>query len=104
MDANSTQDTVTFEQFYKIVRPSFHRDFDEEDLVGVFKRSTFIVFTDVGMYVRVPGTDRKPVARYAWPERDIVMIFHLPDPFCLPTSAVTSLTCRQIMTKTCSGV
>ncbi|CAJ1382958.1 unnamed protein product [Effrenium voratum] len=74
MDANSTQDTVTFEQFYKIVRPSFHRDFDEEDLVGVFKRSTFIVFTDVGMYVRVPGTDRKPVPRYAWPERDIGMI------------------------------
>ena len=74
MDANSTQDTVTFEQFYKIVRPSFHRDFDEEDLVGVFKRSTFIVFTDVGMYVRVQGTDRKPVPRYAWPERDIGMI------------------------------
>ena len=74
MDANSTQDTVIFEQFYKIVRPSFHRDFDEEDLVGVFKRSTSIVFTDVGMYVRVPGTDRKPVPRYAWPERDIGMI------------------------------
>ena len=74
MDANSTQNTVTFEQFYKIVRPSFHRDFDEEDLAGVFKRSTFIVFTDVGMHSRVPGTDRTPVPRHAWTERDIGMI------------------------------
>ena len=68
------RDTVTFEQFHKIVRPSFHKDVDEEDLVGVFKRSTFIIFTNAGRHVRVQGTDRTPVPQYAWTERDIGMI------------------------------
>ena len=49
-------DLVSFEDFYKIVRPSFHKDFDEEDLMGIFKRACFVVFTEIGVYVRHPGT------------------------------------------------
>ena len=38
MASGVASDYVPFHAFYKIVRPSFHRDFDEEDLMGVFKR------------------------------------------------------------------
>ena len=67
-------DLVSFEDFYKIVRPSFHKDFDEEDLMGIFKRACFVVFTDIGVYVRHPGTIRAPVRRVAWPEDDFGMV------------------------------
>ena len=74
MPNNANSDTVSFETFYKIVRPSFHKDFDEEDLMGIFKRSVFVVVTDIGIYLRLPGTDRDPVRRMSWPEDDKGMI------------------------------
>ena len=61
MRAGASSDTVSFKEFYKLVRPSFHRDFDEEDLLAVFKRSCVVVFTEVGIYIRTPGTSRDPV-------------------------------------------
>ena len=67
-------DLVSFEDFYKIVRPSFHKDFDEEDFMGIFKRACFVVFTDIGVYVRHPGAIRAPVRRVAWPEDDVGMV------------------------------
>ncbi|CAE7658476.1 unnamed protein product [Symbiodinium sp. KB8] len=70
----TNSDTVSFEVFYKLVRPSFHKDFDEEDLMGVFKRSVMIVFTDIGIYVRSPGTHRDPIKRVAWPDKDFGVV------------------------------
>ncbi|CAE7212285.1 unnamed protein product [Symbiodinium sp. CCMP2592] len=67
-------DTVSFDDFYKLVRPSFHRDFDEEDLLAVFKRSCIVAFTEIGIYIRTPGTSRDPVPRHAWPDRDCGMV------------------------------
>eukprot|EP00439_Symbiodinium_sp_Y106_P048307 s4547_g6.t1 len=52
-------DRGTIKEF---LRPSFHKDFDEEDLMGIFKRSVFVVVTDIGIYLRLPGTDRDPHA------------------------------------------
>ncbi|CAE7216007.1 unnamed protein product [Symbiodinium microadriaticum] len=70
----TNSDTVSFEAFYKLVRPSFHKDFDEEDLMGVFKRSVRIVFTDMGIYVRSPGTHRDPIKRVAWRDKDFGVV------------------------------
>ncbi|CAE7300219.1 unnamed protein product [Symbiodinium natans] len=70
----TNSDTVSFEVFYKLVRPSFQKDFDEEDLMGVFKRSVMIVFTDIGIYVRSPGTHRDPIKRVAWPDKDFGVV------------------------------
>ena len=70
MAAGVYSDLVSFEAFFKVVRPSFHREFDEEDLIGVFKRAAIIVFTEICIYIRLPGTDRKPSKRYAWPDSD----------------------------------
>ena len=52
MAANVTSDRVDCENFYKIARPSFHKDFNEEDLIAVFKRSAVVVFTDIAIYFR----------------------------------------------------
>ena len=51
--------------------------------MGVFKRSVFVVFTEVGIYIRLPGTKRDPVKRHAWPEDDVGMI----SPAARPTLA-----------------
>ena len=51
---------------YGTSSPSFHRDFDEEDLIGVFKRSVSVV----AIYVRLPGTGRS----HAWPDWDCGMV------------------------------
>ena len=74
MRAGASSDTVSFQEFYKLVRPSFHRDFDEEDLLAVFKRSCVVAFTEIGIYIRTPGTSRDPVPRHAWPDRDFGMV------------------------------
>ena len=76
MPNNANSDTVFFETFFKIVRPSFHKDFDEEDLMCIFKRAVFVVVTGIGIYLRLPGTDRDPVRRMSWPEDDKSMIYH----------------------------
>ena len=80
MAASMASDHVTFDTFFKIIRPSFHRDFDMEDLMGIFKRAVFVVFTDMGIYIRLPGTDRAPIQRIAWPEDDIGMVAHSARP------------------------
>ena len=83
MSPHATSDTVPCDIFFKLVRPSFHKEFDEEDMMGVFKRSVFVVFTEVGIYIRLPGTKRDPVKRHAWPEDDVGMI----SPAARPTLA-----------------
>ena len=80
MSNNAVSDEVNFEDFYKLVRPSFHRDFNREDLMGVFKRSVFVVFTNKGIYLRLPGTDTNPVKRISWPCVDTGMISHSARP------------------------
>ena len=67
----------SFDIFFNIVRPSFHRDFNEEDLIAVFKRSAVVVFTEVGIYVRPPSTKKEHVKRHAWPDKDRGMVFFL---------------------------
>ena len=71
---NTNSDTIPFEVFFKLVRPSFHKDFDEEDLMAIFKRSLVVVFTEKGIYTRLPSINRDPVKRVAWPDKDIGMI------------------------------
>ncbi|CAE7825455.1 unnamed protein product, partial [Symbiodinium necroappetens] len=74
MPPNTNSDTIPFEVFFKLVRPSFHKDFDEEDLMAIFKRSLVVVFTEKGIYTRLPSINRDPVKRVAWPDKDIGMI------------------------------
>ncbi|CAE6965865.1 unnamed protein product, partial [Symbiodinium natans] len=74
MSPGRESDSVTFENFYKLIRPSFHREFDEEDLLAVLKRSCVVVFTDVGIYVRTPGTTRDAIPRTAWPSEDFGLV------------------------------
>ena len=75
MSPHATSDTVPFDIFFKLVRPSFHKEFDEEDLMEVFKRS---VFTEVGIYICLAQSER-----HAWPEDDVGMI----SPAARPTLA-----------------
>ena len=56
------------------MRPSFHKDFNEEDLIAVFKRSAVVVFTEIGIYVRPPSTKKEHVKRHAWPDKDCGMV------------------------------
>ena len=69
-----SSDEVSFDTFFKIVRPSFHKDFNEEDLIAVFKRSAVVVFTEIGIYVRPPSTKKEHVKRHAWPDKDCGMV------------------------------
>ena len=73
MRAGSSSDTVSFQEFYKLVRPTFHGDFDVEGLLAVCKRSCVVAFTQIGIYIRTPSTSRDPVPRHAWPHRDFGM-------------------------------
>ncbi|CAE7362365.1 unnamed protein product [Symbiodinium sp. CCMP2592] len=74
MVLNTPSDFVPFQTFFNIVRPSFHKDFNDEDLMGIFKRSVVVVFTQVAIYIRLPGTQTDPVKRLAWPEGDVGMV------------------------------
>ena len=74
MAPNVSSDGVSFDIFFNIVRPSFHRDFNEEDLSAVFKRSAVVVFTEIGIYVRPPSTKKKHMKRHAWPDKDRGMV------------------------------
>ena len=74
MAPNVSSDEVSFDIFFNIVRPSFHRDFNEEDLIAVFKRSAVVVFTEVGIYVRPPSTKKEHLKRHAWPDKDRGMV------------------------------
>ena len=76
MGEGSSSDHIDFDTFFKLVRPSFHKDFDYEDLIAVFKRSVVVVFTDRGIYIRLPGTSTAPVPRRAWPSADVGMVSH----------------------------
>ena len=76
MGEGSSSDHIDFDTFFKLVRPSFHMDFDYEDLIAVFKRSVVVVFTDRGIYIRLPGTSTAPVPRRAWPSADVGMVSH----------------------------
>ena len=38
--------------------------------MGIFRRSVFVVVTDIGIYLHFPGTDRDPLRRMSWPEDD----------------------------------
>ncbi|OLP77358.1 hypothetical protein AK812_SmicGene42585 [Symbiodinium microadriaticum] len=60
MPNNANSDTVFFETFFKIVRPSFHKDFDEEDLMCIFKRAVFVVVTGIGIYLRLGNLSAFP--------------------------------------------
>ncbi|CAE7625476.1 unnamed protein product, partial [Symbiodinium pilosum] len=70
MATNVTSDRVDFETFYKIVRPSFHKDFNEEDLIAVFKRSSMVVFADIAIYFRLP------IKHHRWPEDGEIILLH----------------------------
>eukprot|EP00439_Symbiodinium_sp_Y106_P069348 s3190_g11.t3 len=66
MPNNTNSDTRRF------TRSSGHHftKSDEEDLMGIFRRSVFVVVTDIGIYRHFPGTDRDPLRRMSWPEDD----------------------------------
>ncbi|CAE7600997.1 unnamed protein product, partial [Symbiodinium sp. CCMP2456] len=57
---------VSFDIFFNIARPSFHRDFNQADFIAVFKRSAVVVFTEIGIY--------EHVKRHAWPDKDRGML------------------------------
>ena len=67
--------------------------------MGVFKLSVMVVFTDGGIYARLPGTKRDPVKRTAWPDRG----FAQQGPHCMPTKKATCSTSRHSMRTTCYG-
>ena len=75
MDRHVDTDDIPHEDFFKIVRPSFNKDCDdEEDIIAAFKRSAIVVFLGKTFLVRRPTSERIPVNRFRYPGGDKGMV------------------------------
>ena len=61
--------TITYKQFIQIIRPSFAKVEDEEDLHAICARSHFIVTTDDHVFWRVASAVKDDVTFCVWPNR-----------------------------------
>lgn len=58
-------DHVTFENFYKLVRPAFKDSASRAHMDAIFKRAAFILSTKTHVYYRAAGINTNPVYRIA---------------------------------------